>query len=167
MTSQATAQAVPATTAAPSSLLHSLLRTDRGTHQLPVRVALAAAMLPHGAQKAFGWFDGYGWDGTMGFLTGAIGMPAFVAGALILFELLGPLFLLVGLGTRVVGAGFVAIMVGAIATVHAEHGFFMNWSGTLAGEGYEYHILAIGLAVALVLAGGGRWSLDARLTRGK
>ena len=73
------------------------------------------------------------------------------------------MLLLAGLGTRAVALGFVGLMLGAIATVHAEHGFFMNWYGAQAGEGFEYHLLMIGAALALVLSGGGRWSLDGRL----
>ena len=101
----------------------------------------------------------------MGFLTGQIGMPTIGAAGVILLELLGPVLLLVGLGTRFAAAGFVALMLGAIATVHGPVGFFMNWTGTQAGEGYEYHLLAIGAALALVLTGGGRLSVDARLQR--
>jgi putative oxidoreductase len=74
------------------------------------------------------------------------------------------LLLLVGLGTRAVALGFVGLMLGAIATMHAQHGFFMNWAGEQAGEGFEYHLLVIGAALALVVAGSGRWSLDRRMS---
>ena len=120
-------------------------------------------MFPHGAQKALGWFGGHGWSGTMGFLTETIGLPSVAAAGVILLELVGPILLLLGLATRPVAAGFIGLMVGAIATVHAQHGFFMNWFGAQAGEGFEYHLLLIGAALALVLTGGGRWSLDGRL----
>ena len=73
------------------------------------------------------------------------------------------MLLLLGLGTRVVALGFIGIMLGAITTVHAQHGFFMNWFGAQQGEGYEYHVLVIGLALAVALKGAGRWSLDQRL----
>jgi len=66
----------------------------------------------------------------------------------------------VGLLTRVAALGIAAVMLGAILTVHRER-FFMNWSGNEQAEGFEYHLLAIGLAVALVLNGAGAWSLDA------
>lgn len=149
-----------------TSLLQRALATDpRALAPLALRATLALVMFPHGAQKAFGWFGGYGWNGTMGFLTGQIGMPTIGAAGVILLELLGPVLLLVGLGTRFAAAGFVALMLGAIATVHGPVGFFMNWTGTQAGEGYEYHLLAIGAALALVLTGGGRLSADARLQR--
>jgi putative oxidoreductase len=128
-----------------------------------LRLALALVMFPHGVQKAFGWFGGYGWSGTMGFFTGAIGLPAALAALVILIELLAPLALLLGVATRAAALGIVAIMIGAIATVHGPYGFFMNWSGQLGGEGFEYHLLAIGMALALVAGGAGRFSLDARL----
>ncbi len=159
------------TTAATKSrllpLLRLLLGTDRAAAPLALRITLAIVMLPHGLQKTVGWFGGYGWSGTMGFLTGeAVGLPTPLAAGVILLELFGPLLLFVGLATRPVAAGFIGIMLGAIATVHLPHGFLMNWSGQQAGEGYEYHLLVIGMAAALVFAGGGRWSLDGRLLGG-
>jgi putative oxidoreductase len=51
-------------------------------------------------------------------------------------------------------------MLGAITMVHLPHGFFMNWGGQQQGEGYEYHLLVIGIAAALLITGGGRWSVD-------
>lgn len=141
-----------------------VLATDSALAPVALRAALAVVMFPHGAQKALGWFGGYGWDGTMGFLTGQIGLPGAVAAVVILLEFLGPLLLLAGLATRAVALGFVGIMLGAIATVHVQHGFFMNWFGAQQGEGYEFHLLVIGMAVALAFAGGGRWSLDRKLT---
>lgn len=128
-----------------------------------LRVALALVLFPHGAQKLLGWFGGYGWSGTMGFLTGKIGLPAPIAALVILIESLGPVFLLLGLLTRPVALGVIAIMLGAIATVHAPNGFFMNWSGAQAGEGFEYHLLVIAMALVLLVSGGGSLSADRRL----
>jgi putative oxidoreductase len=129
-----------------------------------LRLSLAVVMFPHGAQKALGWFGGYGWSGTMGYLTGSIGLPAPLAALLILTELLAPVALLLGLLTRPAALGIAAIMAGAIATVHAQHGFFMNWFGDQKGEGFEYHLLVIGMALALLVRGGGSASLDRRLS---
>jgi putative oxidoreductase len=148
-----------------TGLVHTLLGTDDGLAQVAMRLTLALVMFPHGAQKALGWFGGYGWDGTMGFLTQQVGMPGFAAAGVILLELLGPLLLLAGLATRAVALGFVGLMLGAIVTVHWQHGFFMNWFGAQQGEGFEYHVLVTGLAASLVLAGGGRWSADRALSR--
>jgi putative oxidoreductase len=130
------------------------------------RVALGVVMFPHGAQKALGWFGGYGLEGTMGFLTGTIGLPAVLAAGVIAIEFLAPLFLLVGLATRPAALGIAAVMVGAVVTVHAPFGFFMDWAGTQGGEGFEYHLLALALAGVLLVLGGGRLSLDRRLARG-
>ncbi len=128
-----------------------------------LRLTLAIAMFPHGAQKVLGWFGGYGFSGTMDFMTSQVGLPWLVAFAVVLLEFLGPILLVLGLGTRAMGASLAGVMVGAIATVHSSHGFFMNWSGQQAGEGYEYHLLVIGIGLALTLVGGGRWSMDRKL----
>jgi len=156
MTSQVSARPLPA-------LARRLLATEAGWGATAARVALAVVMFPHGAQKALGWFGGYGWSGTVGFLTGTIGLPVALAALVILIELLAPVLLLLGLATRAAALGIAAVMVGAVATVHLSSGFFMNWSGTQAGEGFEYHLLALGLAAALALGGGGRASLDRRI----
>ena len=161
-----TSQSLPveASSTSTTRLFARLLATNPTLGPIALRLTLAVVMFPHGAQKALGWFGGYGWSGTMGFLTEQIGMPGFAAAGLILLEFLGPLLLLIGLGTRAVALGFVGIMIGAIVTVHAQYGLFMNWSGQQQGEGYEYHLLVIGAAAALVFAGGGRWSMDRQLT---
>lgn len=158
-----TSQSMTAPSSARSTWLSRVLVTDQAIAPVLLRLSLALVMFPHGAQKALGWFGGYGWSGTMGFLTGQIGMPGFAAAGVILLEFLGPLLLAAGLLTRAVALSFVGIMLGAIATVHWTHGFFMNWAGAQQGEGFEFHLLVIGMALALVLQGGGRWSVDGRL----
>jgi putative oxidoreductase len=137
-----------------------LVQTHGDVVPLVLRLTLAFVMFPHGAQKALGWFGGYGFKGTMEFFRKS-GIPAPLAVLAILAEFLGPLGLAVGLLTRVAAFGIAAVMVGSILSVHWQHGFFMNWYGNQQGEGFEYHLLAIGLAVALVLNGAGVWSLDA------
>jgi putative oxidoreductase len=67
----------------------------------------------------------------------------------------------VGLLTRVAALGIAVVMIVAIFRVHWQHGYFMNWYGNQGGEGFEYHLLALGLAVALIVGGAGAWSLDA------
>ena len=135
-----------------------------GTHgdvvPLVLRLTLAVVIFAHGAQMTLGWFGGYGLRGTLDFLRTS-GVPSPVAVLTIMAEFLGPLGLAVGLLTRVAALGIAVVMLGAILTVHRQHGFFMNWYGNQQAEGFEYHILAIGLAVALVLSGAGVWSLDA------
>ncbi len=88
------------------------------------------------------------------------GMPAVVAFLVIMGESLGALALLVGLCGRFMAFGIAMIMLGAIFMVHFSNGFFMNWFGTQKGEGYEYHLLALGLAFLIMINGSGKFSLD-------
>ena len=129
------------------------------------RLVLGLVMLPHAAQKVFGLFGGYGLQGTIGFMTGGLHMPLPLAYLAIAAEFLGALGLIVGLAGRGAAFGIAAVMVGAMLTVHLPNGFFMNWGGTAKGEGFEYHILAIALAVIVLVRGSGAWSLDQLLTR--
>jgi putative oxidoreductase len=145
-------------------VLRRLLATDGAIAPVFLRLTLAVVMFPHGAQKVLGWFGGYGFEGTLGFMT-SLGIPAALATVAILAEFLAPIALVVGIGTRFAGLALVGLMVGAIATVHLPHGFFMNWTGAQAGEGFEFHLLVIGMALALAVAGGGRWSVDRKLAR--
>jgi putative oxidoreductase len=120
-------------------------------------------MFPHGAQKALGWFGGYGFDGTMGYFTGTLHIPALFAFLAILAEFAGSLGLITGLLSRLSALGIAATMTVAIFMGHAENGFFMNWYGSQKGEGFEYHLLAIGLALIVAVHGGGKASLDGML----
>ena len=83
-----------------------------------------------------------------------------IAVLVILGESLGALGLITGFLTRFCAAGVLMIMSGAVVMSHAANGFFMNWSGKQGGEGFEYHILAIGLCLPLLISGGGRFSAD-------
>lgn len=142
-----------------------LLGTERDPGALIARLALAGVFFPHGAQKVLGWFGGYGLSGTYGFFTQQMGIPAPFALAAIFTEFLAPLALVLGIGSRLAALGIAAIMVVATLTVHLPHGFFMNWSGSQAGEGFEYHLLALALALVVIVKGGGLGALDARLAK--
>jgi putative oxidoreductase len=122
-------------------------------------------MLPHGAQKVLGWFGGFGFDGTMGYFTQTLGLPWIIAFLVIMGESFGSLGLLAGFLTRFSAASIGVIMLGAITMVHLQNGFFMNWFGRQPGEGYEYHLLVIGIAVVLTIVGGGRWSADQQIAQ--
>jgi len=140
--------------------MKTLFQTDEAWSSLILRVMLALVLFPHGAQKLLGWYGGFGFSGTMGFFTGTMHLPWIVAFLVIIGESFGSLGLLMGFLTRFTAASFTVIMLGAIAMVHWPNGFFMNWSGKQAGEGFEYHLLVIGMSLALLIAGGGKWSMD-------
>jgi len=132
-----------------------------------LRIVLGIVLFPHGAQKLLGWFGGYGYSGTMGFLTGTAGLPWIIAFLVIMIEFFGALALILGFATRVVAVGVISLFTGIIFTSHLQNGFFMNWSGQLQGEGYEFHLLAIGMAVALLINGAGKWGVDSILLKKK
>lgn len=142
------------------NFLKTFFHTEDSTTHLILRLMLGLVFFFHGAQKLLGWFGGHGFDGTMGFFTEKVGLPAVIAFLVIIGESFGALGLITGFLTRLSAAGIACIMVGAVATVHWSNGFFMNWAGQNAGEGFEYHLLALGLAIPLIMFGGGRFSAD-------
>jgi putative oxidoreductase len=143
-----------------------LTATRRDHGALVARLVLAAVLLPHGAQHALGLLGGYGFAGTLQWMTHTLGFPAPLAALGIVVELVAPLALLVGLGGRVAAAGLFGLMVGAART-HLPNGFFMNWFGTMPGgsEGFEYHLLALALAAVVIIRGSGSLALDRRWTK--
>jgi len=140
--------------------LKTFFHTDDSTTHLILRVILGLVFFFHGAQKLLGWFGGHGFDGTMGFFTEKMGIPALIAFLVIIGESFGALGLITGFLTRLSAAGVACIMLGAIALVHWNNGIFMNWGGQQAGEGFEYHLLALAIAIPLILFGGGKFSVD-------
>jgi putative oxidoreductase len=141
-----------------------LIRTDDDPVALIMRLVLGIVFFAHGAQKVLGWFGGYGPSATLAGMSRM--MPAVLVVIVMIAEFAGSLGLIVGLLTRIAAFGIACVMVGAILTVHAKFGFFMNWSGMRPGEGFEYHLLALTLAVALMIKGGGLASIDRVLSRG-
>ena len=155
-------------------MLRRLLQTDGDLSRLLLRVVLGGVMFAHGAQKLFGWFGGAGFSGTMHHFTEGMGIPAVFAFLAIMAESIGALALIAGFLTRIAALGIGVVMVVAVLMVHVPHGFYMNWFGKQQGEGFEYHLLALAMALALVIKGGGCCALDglwlrkrkARLTSG-
>lgn len=137
--------------------------TDQSNARLFQRLLLGTVVLAHGAQKLLGWFGGWGWDGTIAWFGDALHVPAPLAVLVILSDSFGSLLLLAGAFTRFAAFGTTATMLGAILMFHAPNGFFMNWSGAQAGEGFEFHLLALALSLPLMIKGGGAWSLDSLL----
>jgi putative oxidoreductase len=143
-----------------------LLQTNEQVSTTLLRVALGVIMWPHGAQHLLGWFGGFGFAGTVEWMTGTLGIPAPVAALAIVTEFLAPLALIVGLGGRLAALGIAGVITGAMIT-HLPNGFFMNWFGSLpaGAEGFEYHLLVLVMSLALVLQGSGSLSIDRLIQR--
>ncbi|MEO5803255.1 MAG: DoxX family protein [Verrucomicrobiota bacterium] len=146
-------------------MMKKLFKTNDELAPLILRLALAVVMFPHGAQKVLGWFGGHGFSATMSSFTEKMHIPAPFAFLAILAEFGGSLALFFGLLTRISAFGIGTTMAVAIFMGHAQNGFFMNWSGKQTGEGFEYHILAIAIALALMCQGGGKLALDSMIYR--
>lgn len=140
--------------------LAPLFRTDSAIAPMLIRLTFATVMFPHGAQKALGWWGGYGFAGTMKFFTETMNIPWFFALLAVVAEFAGPIALLFGGLTRLAAFGIGVTMSVAMVTVQLPNGFFMNWFGQQKGEGIEFSLLMIGMSLALIVSGGGRWSLD-------
>jgi len=147
--------------------MNKIFQTNESNAAAILRIVLGVILFPHGAQKLLGWFGGYGFNGTMGFLTGTAGLPWIIAFLVIAIEFFGSIALIFGFATRVVAVGIISLFTGIVLTSHYTNGFFMNWAGTQKGEGYEYHLLVIGIAIALLITGAGKWSIDYALQRKK
>jgi len=143
-------------------MMKSLMKTSDSVVDLILRLTLAAVFFPHGAQKVFGWFGGYGLSATYGFFTQKMGIPGIFAALDIAAEFLGPIGLFFGFLARGAAFGIFCVMATAVWMVHRHTGFFMNWSGTLpAGkEGFEFHLLALALCLAVMVRGAGALSVD-------
>jgi putative oxidoreductase len=140
-------------------MLQKLFQTDNDYTLAVLRIVLGTVFFAHGAQKALGWFGGPGFNGTINFFQ-QMGIPALLAVLAIAAEFLGGLSLLIGFLARVAALGIITNMVVAILTVHSQVGFFMNWSGNQKGEGFEFHLLAIALGLAVLVKGSGALSID-------
>lgn len=148
-----------------NTFLSKILKTDGDVSATIARLALGVMILPHGLQKTLGWLGGYGFSGTMQFFTETMGIPWIFALAAILAESVGGFMLIVGLGTRLASALVGITLFVAALTSHVQHGFFMNWFGQQKGEGIEFFILALGLALIVILKGAGKFSVDRTLVK--
>ncbi|MGB2692253.1 MAG: DoxX family protein [Thermodesulfobacteriota bacterium] len=146
-------------------MIERILNTDKQDWgALIARIFLGVVILPHGLQKLLGLFGGYGFTATVEYFS-STGIPSVIGVLIILAESFGMLLLILGLISRISAAAMVVIMLGAIFMAHAQFGFFMNWFGSQAGEGFEYHLLALGLALVVLLRGGGKWALDSEISK--
>ena len=126
-----------------------------------IRAGAGLLLMPHGAQKLFGWFGGYGLEGTAGYFSGDLGLePGIFWAALVAStEFLGGLFLAIGFLTRPAAAAIAVVMAVAVFAVHLPNGFFWGHGG------YEYPLFWGLVALGFVLRGGGELSVDARIGR--
>jgi putative oxidoreductase len=146
-------------------MIRKILKTNENWGQLIARLTLGFVLFPHGAQKMLGLFGGYGYTATMDALTNQMQLPSIIAFLVIIIEFFGAIFLILGFATRVWSLAIVFLFIGIILTAQFEHGFFMNWFGVQKGEGYEYSLLIIGLAITGVINGAGKLSVDNQILK--
>ena len=141
-------------------LIQRLIATDAGWGTLALRIPVGIIFAAHGAQKLFGWFGGYGLEGTGEWLA-SIGLApgylmALLAGGA---EFFGGLALVFGVLVRPAGVALAVAMLVAIFSVHVDNGLFMS------NNGYEFALALLAAALSLVVSGAGRGSLDGLLAR--
>ena len=142
-----------------------MLNTNESSGPFFTRLALGVVMFPHGAQKVLGWFGGSGYAGTVEAFTEKLGFPLWAVLLLMAIEVLGSIGLIAGFLTRLCALGTAASISVCAYLYHIPNGFFMNWLGGQKGEGIEYHILVLGICLALMIEGGGSFSLDRGISR--
>jgi len=145
-------------------MFKKIIQTTDNYSLLILRVALGTVLLAHGLQKAFGWFHGFGWNNSINYFTGTVGLPHALAALVILIETLGALLLIIGFAGRVNAALMGIVITGAFFVDHLKNGFYMNWFGLQKGEGFEFDILFWAISVALIINGSGIFSIDSWLT---
>lgn len=140
-----------------------IFRTNNDWTGVIIRLTTGLILFPHGAQKMLGLFGGPGFSGEMDFLTGTVHLSWLIALLVIVIEFIGSLSFIIGFASRVWAVLTIILMIGIIVSSHLDNGFFMNWFGNQKGEGYEYHLLVIGLCLAMLYNGSGKLSVDTTL----
>jgi len=138
-----------------NAIIGRIITSDTGLDTLPIRLSAGVIFTAHGAQKLFGWFDGYGLEGTAGWMT-SIGLEpgllmATIAGGV---EFFGGLLLVLGLLVRPVALLLAITMVVAIISAHLQNGLFMS------NNGYEFSLSLLAISASLVFRGPGNLSMD-------
>lgn len=146
-------------------LAKTLLTTNPKIGFSIARLTLGLVIFPHGAQKLLGLFGGYGYSATIDFFTTQMGLPGIIAFSIIMIEFFGSISLILGFISRFWALSLAGMFLGIIYTTQLEHGFFINWFGNQAGEGFEYSLLIIGLALSIVINGSGKWSIDKLISK--
>lgn len=142
-----------------TSLFNRLAATDDGAGALALRIPVGIIFAAHGAQKLFGWFGGYGLEGTGQFFASVGLNPGYLLALLAgLAEFFGGLALVAGLLVRPAAAALAFAMLVAIFAVHGGKGFFA------ASGGYEFALALFAASLSLLFSGAGRFSVDRRIT---
>jgi putative oxidoreductase len=136
------------------------MATNHSSATAILRLMLGLVFFAHGVQKMVGWFGGYTFSGMIGFPTGALHGLTTIAVIAIVAEFCGGLGLIVGFLTRVVATSVAVNVVVAIVMVDSNDGLFLNWSGAQNGAGFEFHLLALAIALFLMMQGAGAASVD-------
>ena len=134
-------------------MIQHILRSDNSYAGTLLRIGLGLVILPHGFQKITDF------NNILNVLETHYQLPAFIGILVILIEFFSSILLILGIFSRV-NAFLLGIVLFGAGFFHLEHGFFMNWLGNQAGEGYQFSLLFVFAAAASVLLGGGKWSAD-------
>ncbi|MDO8909369.1 MAG: DoxX family protein [Pseudohongiella sp.] len=142
-----------------NTLIRNVFSTDSGWAATALRIPVGIIFAAHGAQKLFGWFGGYGLEGTAGWME-SIGLAPGVLMALLAggAEFFGGLALILGVLTRPAAFALVIAMLVAIFKVHFVNGLFM------ANNGYEFGLALLAASVALLIGGAGKASVDSLIS---
>ncbi|QEC67852.1 DoxX family protein [Panacibacter ginsenosidivorans] len=141
-------------------MFRKIINTGNDYSAFILRVALGVVLMAHGLQKAFGWFNGFGWNNTINYFTGTVGIPALLGAFVILIETLGAFLLILGFAGRINAVLMGIVITGAMVVDHAQNGFYMNWFGVQKGEGIEFDLLFLAISVASAIKGSGSFSID-------
>lgn len=140
-------------------MLKKLIKTEDLLILFIARITLGIVIFPHGAQKILGIWGGHGLQPVMDAFQQWFGIPSFITALVAFAEFFGMIAIALGLFSRFMAGSFILVMLGAIYYVVHDH-FFMNWYSEQRGEGFEFHLLAIGLSLIIVIGGSGKYSID-------
>ncbi len=141
-------------------MLQKIIKSSPGYDRTVLRLTLGIVLLAHGSQKMLGLFGGYGFVGTLNAFSQYMHIAAPVTVMVIFIEFFGSLMLISGLFTRIAALGVLGLFTGILFITAPHSGFFMNWEGIAKPEGFEYEILVLGMALTLLIGGGGSFAME-------
>lgn len=143
--------------------MKQIFLTNKSLQATIIRLTLGLVILPHGAQKALGIFDGFGFEGTMDYFTNVVHLPYVIGLIVIATEFIGSISIILGFATRIWSSLMICVFIGIVYTTHWDAGFFMDWFGQNPkpnNEGFEFDLLILGMSISLVWSGAGSYSID-------